>query len=160
MQTATCEQSGPDVQIIKSMQAHCKAFKASFTHRGFPKSEAGCVGALKASSCCLQLPWDRIVVANTPTSSNTVAVHSHVDESWQEGQDLLCVVTRNWPAYKDSFKWCLAHWQVRVQCDGVADTIYFVTLILNCCSVGSCSNRQGKPLKLANISMLCAMSKG
>ncbi len=90
------------------MPARRNSLRQDFTHRGFLKSEAGCVGALKASSCCLQLPWDRIVVANTPTSFNTVTAYSRVDESWQEGRDLLCVGTRNWPAYRDSFKWCLA----------------------------------------------------
>ncbi len=114
MQTAPCEQSGPDVQTIKLMQIRRSTLRQAFTHSGFLKSEAGCIRALKANSCCLQLPWDLTVVANTPTSFNIVTVYSGVDEPWQEGQDLLCVVTRNWPAYRDSFEWCLAHWQ---ECD-------------------------------------------
>ena len=149
MQTATCEQSGPCVQTIEFMQARRSTLRRAFTDRGFLKSEAGCVRAFEASSCCLQLPWGLIVVANTPASFNTVTVYSGVDEPWQEGQDLLCVATRNWPAHRDSFECCSGHWQVIVQCDGVADTICFVIHIRNCCSVGSCSN----------VSMLSAMSK-
>lgn len=114
------------------MPARCDSLRQNFTHSEFLKSEAGCIRALEASSCCLQLPWDRIVVANTPTSSNAVAVYSRVDESWQEGQDLLCVITRNWPADRDSCKCCPAHWQVRVYRAVVADAVCLSRTLLQC----------------------------
>ena len=106
-----CEQSGPDVQTRKFMQTGCSTMRQEFTHGGFLKSEASCVRAFEASPCCLQLPWDLIVVANPPASFNIVTVHSGVDEAWQGGQDLVCVGTRNWPACRDSFRRCWAHWQ-------------------------------------------------